>query len=71
MSGEGSRLLVKVGEGSRSGVKGGGVKVVGQGRGKGWGRVRVKVRGPREGVIVGGSRGCSKGSVGLSGGGLR
>ena len=37
MSGEGLRLLVKVGEGSRSGVKGGGgVKVVGQGRGQGW-----------------------------------
>ena len=45
-------LLVKVGEGSRGGVKGRGrVKVVGQGR------VRIKVRGSREGVIVGGSRG--------------
>ena len=37
------------------GVKGGGgVNVVGQGRGQGWGWVRVKVRGSREGVMVGG-----------------
>ena len=37
-------------EGSRSGVKGiGGVMVVAQGRGQGWGLVRVKVRGVKGG----------------------
>ena len=49
-------MLVKVGEGSRSGVKGGGVKVVGQGRGQGCCQVMVKVRGSRKGFMVGGSR---------------
>ena len=66
--GEGSRLLVKVGEGTRSGVKGrGGVKVVGQGRGQGCGRVRVKVRGIKGGGHGWGSRGWSQGAVGFSG----
>ena len=63
-------MLVKVGEGSKSGVKGRGrVKVVGQG----WGRVRIKVRGSREGVMVGGGvLGLeSGGQLGLVEGGLR
>ena len=69
MYGEGSRLLVKGGEGSRFGVKGGGgVKVVGQGRGQGWGRVRVKVRGSREGVMLGGLGVGVRGAVGFSAG---
>ena len=64
-----------VGQG-RGGVKvrvkgGGGVKVVGQGRVQGWGRVRVKVRGSREGVMVGGLGVGVRGAVGFSGGGLR
>ena len=55
-----------------SGVKDrGGIKVVGQGRGQGWGRMRVKVRGLRELVMVGGLGVGVRGAVGLSGGGLR
>ena len=58
-----------MGEGSRSGVKGGGgVKVVGQGWGQGWGRVRVKVRGSREGVMVGDLGVGVRGQSGLVGG---
>ena len=41
---------------------GGGVKVVGNGWGQGWGRVRVKVRGVKGRGHGWGSRGWSQGS---------
>ena len=67
-SGEGSRFWVKVGEVTRSRVKGGGgVKVVGQDRGQGLGWVRVKVRGVKRGGHDLGSRGWSQGQSGLVG----
>ena len=48
----------------------GAVKVGGQGREQGWGQVRgrVKVRGSREGVMVGGLGIGARGAVGFSGG---
>ena len=59
-------MWFKVGEGSRSGVRGGGgVKVVGQG----WGQVRVMVREVKGGCHGWGSRGWRQGAVGFSGGG--
>ena len=65
-------MLVKVGKGSRSGVKGGGgVKVVSQGRGQGWGWVRDKDRGVKGGVMVGGLGVGVRGQSGIVGGGLR
>ena len=41
---------------------------MGQGRGQGWGQVRVKVRGSREGVMVGGLGVGVRGQSGLVGG---
>ena len=43
--------------------------VVAQGRGQGWGRVRVKVRGVKGGVMVGGLGVGVRGQSGLVGGG--
>ena len=65
--GGGVKLVGQGRGGSRFGVKGGGgIKVVGQGHGQGWGRVRVKVGGSIEGVMVGGLGVGVRGTVGFS-----